>query len=148
MEIHTLLGKPISHFIHVDHILERNGIRDADELERRLGPSRKYMPVFDAGNHKRLLGTLHDVPPMRAPRYTYPLPMRTSVSATFDPTLPIELPRVDFNVEWQTSEDGFTRHAIFTTYAPLKQLMQLWQFTLPGEHRLDAARRRYTVGDY
>ena len=104
-----------------------------------------YIPVYDDMNSRRLLGYLTRRPvPKIESRYIETV-CCPPVSSVFDPCDDVRIStyRMSFKVSYEVAKDGWSQKAVLLTDAPLKQLMFLDYFVLPGETEAQAERRRY-----
>nr|WP_047575717.1 hypothetical protein [Methylobacterium sp. ZNC0032] len=140
----VLFGKDADHWAGVDQVMQAHGIETAKELNDKLG--RKKWPrikVVDAGNTKRLLGSLPrpNVEPrgerlrmaVSEPMTAYRDEFRMAMVHNY------EVKTLDFTITELRS--GWDIELTLTTSDTLERLLKLPEFRLPGETASQAKRR-------
>jgi hypothetical protein len=92
------------------------------------------IPVYDAGNHQRLLGHAKRRQDPAGPT-VFTFPMRpASVTAMYAPAMEdVEAGTVEMECFTRYTEDGWKAEVAYRTVAPLADLMRVADFRLPGE---------------
>ena len=103
-----------------------------------------FIPVYDDVNSRRLLGYLTKRPVPKIESRYVAVVCAPPVRYAFDPCEDVRIStyRIEFKVSYEMASDGWTQRAVFHTDAPLKQLMFLDYFRLPGENEEQAQTRR------
>jgi hypothetical protein len=139
----TLLGQPVEYWQGVAGVMRANGIADAKQLAERLSTSASptRVDIYDSGNLERLLGSIKRpafqgrlfrmaaCQPCRAVDYSSSMVHSTIETA-------------DFEVEIKRGPNPLDVRGVLSTHTPLKTLLTIDGFRLPGETAEKASQRR------
>lgn len=143
----SLYGRPFSEWRELNNVLKKHDIDSARELNEALKKrcDKERVEVFCRLNQKRLLGTM---PRLRMPVAHTHIRLATmgkiaGVSACSPSDRCEAIETVTLIAEVVRGEDVLDVKGILVTDAPLKTLMQLRDFRLPGESKDAADMRQY-----
>jgi hypothetical protein len=108
----------------------------------------KPLNVYDSVNRNRLLGTHPRWAGLVGDHCHYAVCRSVSVYNSCSIPEKVETQLVDLQRVVITSKDGWEAEVALVTYSPLKDLMILREFRLPGEDDYGYARRREACGYY
>jgi hypothetical protein len=140
--IDTFLGRDFAYWAQLDVLLQRNGIRDLEDLQQRIEKP-KRVEVYDSVGNERLLGTMPK-PDVRGPMYQTPVYPRSVCDfrqVSYADVMTVQVATFEAGVRKGPNPLDVT--GVLRTGEPLAKLMQLDSFRLPGETRQQAERRRY-----
>lgn len=142
-EFEAAFGMPMQEVLRVTGMMRERGLKTAKQLELALLPER--LEVVDAGNPKRVLGTMdaRGVP-------LHQQFVRTHVLGELSPVAPSRVYPVDmrmdtaeFEVAYTPTAGGRIKTAQLRTYTSLQMLMRMREFRLDGETPRAAKERFY-----
>lgn len=97
--------------------------------------------VYDMDNPRRLLGYILNPPRLRADNVRFPVVLPALKPVWNEEPLPPIFTTVDMVIKFDDEDNGYVRRAKFLTDAPLKDLLGMSNFLLPGENEEQAYRR-------
>ena len=154
--MNQLFGKSFDHWAEVDEAMRRFDIKTAAQLRERLGkpkdPKADWVPIYDKVNKHRLLGFYMQRPIVKGGRSylveALTVPFSPYDSIITNPAFDFQVNRVELEFDWRQDPANYTAQMVFITESPLKTLLRIEHFALPGESREQVRERlmmqRYT----
>jgi hypothetical protein len=140
----TLHGRSFAEWSKINDVLEKHCIGNAKTLENALKRPERRIPVYDAMNRARFLGTLPPIE-MSPGTHHYRMAIMPSLNSVYVTDAPPFNPRTQ-SIEFTVDVDHCTLSAVYLTRAPLDLLLRIGTFHLPGESEKQAQERHYRQG--